>query len=249
MFACVFNLVIGFGIYASTYLVPVYLARVRDFDSLQIGTTVFVVGAAQVVSTVIAARLSEAVDRRIVISVGLPLFALSLWLTSHLTPQWGFGELVVPQLVRGLSIMLCIVPTVGMALAAFQGQELRYASGLFNLMRNLGGAIGIAVVNTWLQDNTRIEAARIGEALGHSARVATDTVTELAQRLAAVTPDPSYAIQLARGLVSRLVGQQSLTLAFDDVFRLMAWMFVGALLMVPFCRPSPASAPAATDTH
>ena len=249
VFACVFNLVIGFGIYASTYLVPVYLARVRDFDSLQIGTTVFVVGAAQVVSTVIAARLSEAVDRRIVISVGLPLFALSLWLTSHLTPQWGFGELVVPQLVRGLSIMLCIVPTVGMALAAFQGQELRYASGLFNLMRNLGGAIGIAVVNTWLQDNTRIEAARIGEALGHSARVATDTVTELAQRLAAVTPDPSYAIQLARGLVSRLVGQQSLTLAFDDVFRLMAWMFVGALLMVPFCRPSPASAPAATDTH
>jgi DHA2 family multidrug resistance protein len=249
VFACVFNLVIGFGIYASTYLVPVYLARVREFDSLQIGTTVFVVGAAQIVSTVIAARLSEVIDRRIVISVGLPLFALSLWLTSHLTPQWGFGELVVPQLVRGLSIMLCIVPTVGMALSAFQGQELRYASGLFNLMRNLGGAIGIAVVNTWLQDNARIEAARIGEALGHTARVATDTVTELAQRLTTVTPDPAHAILVARGLLSRLVGQQSLTLAFDDVFRLMAWMFVGALLMVPFCRPSSGSAPAAADAH
>jgi MFS transporter, DHA2 family, multidrug resistance protein len=248
-FASVFNLVIGFGIYASTYLIPVYLARVRDFNSLQVGTTVFVVGGAQLVSTVIAARLSEVVDRRIVISIGLPLFALSLWLTSHMTPQWGFGELVIPQLVRGLSVMLCIVPTVGMALSAFQGQELRYASGVFNVMRNLGGAIGIAVVNTWLQDSARTEAARIGEALGHSARVATDTVTELAQRLTAVTPDPSHAILLARGLVSRLVGQQSLTLAFDDVFRLMAWMFVGALLMVPFCRPSSGSSTATSDAH
>jgi MFS transporter, DHA2 family, multidrug resistance protein len=248
VFACAFNLVIGFGIYASTYLLPVYLGRVRGFDSVQIGTTVFVVGGAQLVSTVIAARLSENVDRRIVISVGLPLFAFSLWLTSFMTPQWGFGELLVPQLMRGLSVMLCIVPTVGMALSAFQGQALRYASGLFNLMRNLGGAIGIAVVNTWLQDNGRIEAARIGEALGHSAQVATDALAELTQRLAAVTPDPAHALLLARGLMSGVVGQQALTLAFDDVFRLMAWMFVGALLLVPFCRPSSGSA-AAADAH
>ena len=236
--ACVFNMVIGFGIYASTYLIPVYLGRVRGFDSLQIGTTVFVVGGAQLVSTVIAARLSENVDRRIVISAGLPLFAFSLYLTSLMTPQWGFGELLLPQLMRGLSVMLCIVPTVGMALSAFQGQELRYASGLFNLMRNLGGAIGIAVVNTWLQDDARTAAARIGEALGHSARVANDTIAGLAHQLGAVTPDPARALLLARELVSGVVARQSLTLAFDDVFRLMAWMFVGALLMVPFCRPS-----------
>ena len=250
VFACVFNLVIGFGIYASTYLIPVYLGRVRGFDSLQIGMTVFVVGGAQLVSTVIAARLSETVDRRFVISVGLPLFALSLWLTSHMTTQWGFGELLLPQLMRGLSVMLCIVPTVGMALSAFQGQDLRYASGLFNLMRNLGGAIGIAVVNTWLQDNTRIAAARIGESLGHTAQVAGDAVAGLAHRLAAITPDPARALLLAKQLVGGVVARQSLTLAFDDVFRLMAWMFVGALLMVPFCRPSSGSAAAApAHTH
>jgi DHA2 family multidrug resistance protein len=135
-----------------------------------------------------------------------------------------------------------------MALSAFQGRALRYASGLFNLMRNLGGAIGIAVVNTWLQDNGRIEAARIGEALGHSAHVATETVAELAQRLAAATPDPAHALLSARGLIGGIVGQQALTLAFNDVFRLMAWVFAGALLMVPFCRPSSGSA-AAADAH
>jgi MFS transporter, DHA2 family, multidrug resistance protein len=237
VFACVFNLVIGFGIYASTYLIPVYLGRVRGFDSLQIGTTVFVVGCAQLLSTVIAARLSETVDRRLVISVGLSLFAFSLWLTSHLTPQWGFGELLWPQLVRGLAVMLCIVPSVGMALSTFQGPELRAASGLFNLMRNLGGAIGIAVVNTWLLDNARIETARIAESIGHNAQSATATVAELAHRLGAATPDPTHALLLARGLFAQSVGQQALSLAFNDVFRLMAWMFAAALLMVPFAQP------------
>jgi MFS transporter, DHA2 family, multidrug resistance protein len=249
VFACIFNLVIGFGIYASTYLIPVYLGRVRGYDSLQIGTTVFVVGCAQLLSTIIAARLSEAVDRRIVITVGLSLFAFSLWLTSHLTAQWGFAELFWPQAVRGLAVMLCIVPSVGLALSSFQGPELRAASGLFNLMRNLGGAIGIAVVNTWLLDNARIETARISESLGSSAGVATDLVTQLAHRLAAVTPDPAQALRLAQSLFGQTVGVQGLSLAFDDVFRVMAWMFAAALVMVPFARTPKSSAALPADAH
>lgn len=248
--ACIFNLVIGFGIYASTYLIPVYLGRVRGYDSLQIGTTVFVVGIFQIVSTVIAARLSEVIDRRIVITVGLCAFAFSLWLSSQVTNDWGSSELFWPQAVRGFSIMLCIVPTVGMALSVFQGPELRYASGLFNLMRNLGGAIGIAVVNTWLQDNARTQAARFGEALGHNSQSASQAVSELSFRLSAATPDPAQSHLLAQKLLANLIGQQSLTLAFDEVFRLMAWIFVAALVMVPFCRSSGSggAAPAA-ESH
>jgi MFS transporter, DHA2 family, multidrug resistance protein len=250
VFACVFNLVIGFGLFSSTYLIPVYLGRVRGYDSLHIGTTVFVVGFAQLVSTVIAARLSEAIDRRIVITVGLALFAFSLWLASQMTAQWGFAELFWPQILRGLAIMLCIVPSVGMALTGFEGPELRYASGLFNLMRNLGGAIGIAVVNTWLQDNARIETLRVGEALGQGAQIATDAVAGLAQRLSAVTPDSAQALHLAQGIIGRVVSQQALALAFDDVFRLMCWIFVSALLMVPFSKPSSGgAAPATPDAH
>ena len=249
IFACVFNLVIGFGIYSSTYLLPVYLGRVRGYDSLQIGTTVFVVGCAQMLSTVIAARLSETVDRRLVSSVGLSLFAFSLWLSSHLTSQWGFAELFLPQAVRGLAVMLCIVPSVGMALSAFQGPELRAASGLFNLMRNLGGAIGIAVVNTWLQDDARIAAARFGEALGRSGQMASDAITGLAHRFETVTPDPAQSLLLAEKFIGSSVSQQALTLAFDDVFRVMAWMFVAALVMVPFARSSGNSAAAAAESH
>jgi len=231
------------------YLIPVFLGRVRGYDSLQIGTTVFVVGIAQLVSAVIAARLSEAVDRRLVIAVGLSLFALSLWLTSHMTADWGFWQLALPQAVRGLSLMLCIVPSVGMALSEFAPAELRYASGLFNLMRNLGGAIGIAVVNTWLQDNARIAAARFSETMGSNAHIADDMVAGLSQRFSSILPDPNQALLLTQGLFARVVGQQALTIAFNDVFRLMAWIFVGALVMVPFCKPSKSNGPAPVDAH
>ncbi len=89
--------------------------------------------------------------------------------------------------------MLCIVPSVGLALNGFDMTELRYASGLFNLMRNLGGAIGIAVVNTWLDDNTRIQAARMGESLGEAGRRAPDFVAALAGRIGQSAGDPSQA--------------------------------------------------------
>ena len=240
-FACAFNFVIGIGMYSAIYLVPVYLARVRGYDSLQIGTTVFVVGVTQLLSVVIASYLSQRVDMRWMITVGLSLFACSLWLTSSMTSAWGFWELFLPQAIRGLAMMLCIVPSVNMALAGFKPAELRDASGLFNLMRNLGGAIGIAVVNTLLQDHARIAAARLGEALGRHPGRATEMVAGIAARVGQVAPDPRQALLVAQGLFAQVAGREALTTSFNDVFRLLAWLFIAALVMVPFCRP-PANA-------
>ncbi len=250
VFACLFSLVIGFGLYSATYLTPVYLGRVRGYDSLQIGGTVVVAGLAQVMSVVVAARLSQAMDQRYVIAAGLSLFALSLWLASAITPDWGFSAWLVPQALRGFSLMLCIVPSVNFALTGFVGPELRAASGLFTLMRNLGGAIGIAVVNTWLQDNGRIEAEHMGESLGVAGRIAPDTIAAIARRLAGHGGDPAQALTLARAEFARLAGRYALTSAFDDTYRLMAWLFLAALVLVPFCKTAKTgSAPPPSDAH
>ncbi len=248
-FACLFNLVIGFGLYSSTYLVPLFLGRVRGYDSLQIGTTVVVAGVAQVLSVAIAATLSQRADPRWVITVGLTLFGGSLWMMSFVTPEWGFGALLWPQALRGFALMLCIVPSVGMALNGFGMAELRYASGLFNLMRNLGGAIGIAVVNTWLTDNARIQAARMGETLGEGGRRGADFIAAVAERMSRAAVDPAHALAMARALLAKVVGRLALTTAFDEVFREMAWIFLAALVMVPFCRPAPSTAVSAVDSH
>lgn len=250
VFACVFNLVIGFGLYSSTYLVPVFLGRVRGYNALQIGLTVFIVGVTQVASTVIAARLSQRADPRRVIAVGLSLFASALWLASFITPDWGFAAWAAPQMLRGFAVMLCIVPSVGLALNGFGMAELRYASALFNLMRNLGGAIGIAVVNTWLGDATRTEMARLGEAMGRPGVHAPDQVAELARRLSSGLFDSDQGTLLAQAAFARLVARQALTTAFNEVFRTMAWIFVCALVLVPFCRPAqPASSTVAPESH
>jgi DHA2 family multidrug resistance protein len=248
-FASLFNFVIGVGLFSSVYLIPVYLGRVRGYDSLQIGETVFVVGIAQILGVGIAASLSQRIDMRIMITVGLSLFAAGLWLTSSMTSSWGFSELFWPQALRGLALMLCIVPSVTMALAGFEPSELKYASGLFNLMRNLGGAIGIAVANTLLQDQTRSATLRIGEAMGHDSARISGQLAGVADRLSSVAPDPRHAALMAQAIFGRVVNREALTLAFDDVFRLMAWMFILALVMVPFCRPPANVAPPTEGAH
>jgi len=98
----------------TAYLVPVFLGRIRGYNSLEIGTTVFVVDVSQVVGTVIATRLSQRIDQRFLIALGLAIFALSLWLVSEVVAEWGFGELLVPQLARELAVMICIVLSVNM---------------------------------------------------------------------------------------------------------------------------------------
>lgn len=254
VFACVFNLVLGFGQYSATYLTPLFLGRVRDYNSLQIGQTVVVAGVAQILSVAVASRLSQRVDLRWLLVAGLSLFAASLWVSSRVTPDWGFGAWIWPQVLRGFSLLLCIVPATSMALGGFAAAELRAASGLYNLMRNLGGAVGIAVVNTWLQDNARIQASRLSETLGQAAERAPGYTAGLAGRLqqaaGAAAGDPNQATRMAQGELARLVGRQALTLSFDEVFRMMAWLFVLALVLIPFCRP-PKAAPAASavDAH
>jgi len=249
VFACIFNLVIGFGLYAGTYLVPLFLGRVRGYNANEIGTTVFIAGIVQFCGVPIAAALSQRVDQRIIITVGLSLFAAGLWLFSYMTPEWGFAALLLPQAVRSFAIMLCIVPSVSLALNGFEGPELRYASGLFNLMRNLGGAIGIALVTTWLQDLTRFHALRLSETLGASTRIATDTFQQLSHMIQALTPDPARAMLIAESIMGRVVARAALTLAFNDVFRIIAWLFIAALVMVPFCRPPPQAAAGPIEAH
>ncbi len=150
---------------------------------------------------------------------------------SDITSDWGFWELFLPQAIRGFAILLCIVPAVGMALNGVPPEELRYASGLFNLMRNLGGAIGIATVTTWLQDYGRIHGERFGEAMTN-----TSALGHAAARISNFVSDAAHAQMVLKGELAQFVGQQALTLAFRDVFFLMTVVLLSALVIVPFCR-------------
>ena len=237
--ACGLNVVIGFGLYASTYLMPVFLGRVRGYSSAQIGATVFVAGLAMGCGAPIAARLSNRADPRLVVGVGFALFALGLWLLSGVGSEWGFWELFTPQIVRGFAVLLCIVPTVGLGIGGAAPSELRDASGLFNLTRNLGGAIGIATVNTWLQDLGRTYGARIGDMMGAVPDAARATMSGMTAMMGNLTSDAARAAAMAEAVMGRVASRQALTLAFDDVFARMALLFVLAIPLAALCKRPP----------
>jgi len=230
-----FSFVLGIGLYGLTYLYPVYLARVRGYDALTIGDTMFVSGLAMFLTAPIAGQLSVRLDPRLVLAAGFITFAFGAWWMNALTGDWDFNELLWPQIFRGVGLMLAIVPITNVALGTLSPDRLKNASGLFNLMRNLGGAIGLAAINTALNDQMDLHLARLHEAVNTASRPALETITQLTQHFAEFGSDARLmAIKQVTGLVRR----QALVMAFADVV-----LFVGLTLLAVFMqRPAPVAA-------
>jgi DHA2 family multidrug resistance protein len=239
--ASVLSFFIGFGIFTSVYLTPVFLAGVRGFSSIEIGETVFISGVFMTLSAAPAAWLASRVDLRALMAIGLVLYLASFWMMSALGPDWGFRELFWPQAVRGVAVLFTMVPVVGMALRDMPDDELKDASGFNNLFRNLGGAVGIAAVNTWLIDFSRLHAQSLANGLGHGSDVATTTLRGLVVRFGQNGIEPMRGAGIAARTLAQRLSVQALALAFDDVFRLTAWIFAACLILVPLCRGGPMS--------
>jgi DHA2 family multidrug resistance protein len=230
---CMYSFIIGIGLYGSTYLTPVFLGQVRGFNALQIGQIMFVTGVFQFMSAPIAGRLAGKLDLRVMLAFGLLMFGGGVWMQSQMTSEWGFWEFFVPQAVRGFALMFLFIPINAVALGTLPPARLKNASGLYNLMRNLGGAIGIATVTTWLQDFGRIHGSRFAEGM---TAAGTQALAQASARLAQFGADAAHTQHVVAGEIAQFVTRASLTMAFEDVYFLMAAMFVGALLIVPFCK-------------
>ena len=155
---CVLSFCLGVGLFGSVYLMPVFLAFVRGHDALEIGSTMLVTGVAQLAIAPIAVALERRVDARLLTGVGFALFAFGLGLSAFETRDTDFSGMFWPQVIRGVAIMFCLLPPTRLALGALSETQVPDASGLFNLMRNLGGAIGIALIDTVLYGRTSIHA-------------------------------------------------------------------------------------------
>ncbi|HSV29145.1 MAG TPA: DHA2 family efflux MFS transporter permease subunit, partial [Candidatus Omnitrophota bacterium] len=212
---CLYSFIIGVGLYGSVYVIPLYLGRVRGYSALEIGITMMVVGLFQLLSAPLAGRLAGKVDLRLMLAAGLALFGAGLWLNSALTSEWGYWELFLPQAVRGLSLMFCFVPINTVALGHLPPDEVQNASGLYNLMRNLGGAIGLAAITTLLGTRTDLHYARLSEALTWDNLEAVLRFDSLAARFDTLIPgDPQQA---ALKMLAQLTKREAMTMAYGDV--------------------------------
>jgi MFS transporter, DHA2 family, multidrug resistance protein len=220
---CWFSFVLGMGLYGATYLLPVFLGLIRNYDALEIGGIMMVTGAAQLIMAPIATALERRADTRLLTTAGYGLLAIGFIGNGFMTFETDFWGLFWQQIMRGAAVMLCLLPTTSLALGGFDPFLVPNASGLFNLMRNLGGAIGLALIDTVLEQRTPAHIDAIVARLQAGDAAAARLVGLPTERFIGV---PIGAVDEAtRALVAPLVERAGLVAAFND-----AWLMIGGLV-------------------
>jgi MFS transporter, DHA2 family, multidrug resistance protein len=188
---------------------------------------------------------SEKVDPRLLLAGGFLIFALGSWWMTYMTKDWDFWELFWPQIFRGVGMMLAIVPITNVALGTLKPDRVKNASGLFNLMRNLGGAIGLAMINTVLNNQTDLHLSRLHEAVSWSRVPAVETLNNLMARFAEFG---SEAQSMALKQLMPIVHRQAMVMAFADVFLILSVLFV-AVAALAIVMKRPAAMPGDAGAH
>jgi DHA2 family multidrug resistance protein len=243
-FGSLFSFVLGIGLYGSVYLVPLFLGRVRGYDSLQIGETMFLTGVAMFLSAPVAGQLAQRLDLRVMLGLGLLMFGGGLWWMAALTVDSAFWELFGPQALRGASMMLIMLPVNQIALGRLPPEALKNASGLYNLMRNLGGAVGLAMINTVATSRLAVHTLHLNEQVTWARPAASRAIGAMSHMMTAAKSGDAHLAALKQAAL--MVQRQALTLTYNDVLLLMAGCFFLALpLTFLLARPAGAGASAA----
>jgi DHA2 family multidrug resistance protein len=229
---CLFSFVLGVGLFGSVYLMPVFLAFVRGHGALQIGQIMLVTGVAQLVTAPVAVALERRLGPHVLTGFGFVLFAAGLAMSGFQTGDTDFRQMFWPQVLRGAAVMFCLLPPTRLALGGLAAEEVPGASGLFNLMRNLGGAIGIALVDTVIYGRGPVLGRLIARRL-RAGDVATAKAVGIpldmfqSQGNAPVDAD-------TQAMLRPMVDHLALVWAINEAWLLMAVMTALALLALPF---------------
>jgi DHA2 family multidrug resistance protein len=243
---CALSFCLGVGLFGSVYLMPVFLAYVRRHDAFEIGTIMLVTGVAQLVTAPIAGSLESRFDPRWLSALGFALFALGLGSSAVQTRLADFDEMFWPQILRGVAIMFCLLPPTRLALGAISEAAVPDASGLFNLMRNLGGAIGIALIDTILYGRTGGHAEALRDRLIAGDVTAAQAIG-LDLNLFLHRPDVSDAA--VEAYVRPLVEKAAFALSANEAWALLAFVALAGLLLIPFAGPQPPRSDAEASKH
>jgi len=241
---CVLSFVTGMGIFAPIFLTPLFLGYVRGFSASQTGIAIFSTGAASLAGVPVYIALGRRMDLRWLMMFGLASFGIAMWSYSLITHDWGGDQLLLPQVLRGFPQVFAVAPAVTLGLGSLPPARLKYASGLFNMMRNLGGAVGIALCAAILNSKTNAHfldiASTLTPANGASQHLITSMSAKLGDVLGSATAGHAAALEQLRALAYR----EASTMAYADAFRAMMVVCLAAACLVPLMKSvAPRSAP------
>jgi MFS transporter, DHA2 family, multidrug resistance protein len=236
-YGCALSFLLGFLLFSSVYLLPVFLGFVRGHGPLAIGMIALVLGMTQLAAAPVTVLVDRYVDARLLTAIGFVIFAAGFATNAGLTVNSDYAELFFPQVLRGASIALCILPPIRIALALMPIDRVSDASGLFNLVRNIGGVIGIAVMDTVMFSRAPEHAENLLELVR--------TAPAEAAPLLGVSVDDLPAPDDAMGIfgLTDLVQSAGLTQAINECWWLLAIMSLVALPLLWWLGPVESAKP------
>src|SRR5213592_192972 len=241
---CLISFCLGIGLYGLTYMYPRYLAEVRGYSALMIGETMFVSGATMFLVAPLVGRLMVRVDMRLLICFGLVTFAAGSYMMTGITKDYDFYELLIPQILRGIGMMFAMVPANTIALGTLPPERVKNASALFNLTRNLGGAVGLAVLNSVLNSRTDLHIVRLQERVNWGNATAVETLNNFTQRMQGM----GDAALMAMKQLSQIVHRQAVVMGYGDAFFMLTLFYFGLSLFVVVLK-KPSAMVAGGDAH
>lgn len=237
------NVLLGFALYSSSYLLPQYLAVSQGYDAQQAGEVMAWTGLPQLFLIPLVPRLMQRFDSRLLVGVGLTIFAASSFMNMHFDPNYSGPQLLMPNIIRAFGQALAMTPLAAIAMVGIAQNEADAASGLFNMLRNLGGAIGVAAVETFVTKREQYHSFIIN---AHVSLLQPATVLRLKSLqqyfLDHGVPDPGTAMHSAIIAVGETIRAQATLMAYADSFALVGVMLLGAVVAAALLRKGAAAA-------
>ncbi len=222
--------ILGFVLYGSLLLVPVFLQVLLGYPALQAGIAMAPRGLGSFLMMPVVGTVLGKFDPRKVLVVGLAVGAWSLWALSELNLQAGYWDIFWPQFIQGASLALLFVPLTTVTMSSIQKEQMGNATSLFNLMRNLGGSFGIAAGTTFLTRRQQAHTSILAEHVTKGQHAATAMARGLQNAIVHHGSDPVTAMKQSYGAIWGLILRQASMEAFVDTFRALGVVF---LLVIP----------------
>lgn len=244
------NLLLGLGLFGSVYILPLYLASIQQYNALQIGTVIMWMGIPQLLLIPLMPTLMKHVAPHYLVGSGFFLFGLSSIMSGQLSIDFAGDQFILPQIVRALGQPLIMVPLSVIATQGIAPQDAPSASSLFNIVRNLGGAIGIALLATLVDHRTQLHAWHLKEQLITGSQSTTQGLVQLEQTLIWQGVDPALAAEQALLLTAQLIQREAAIMAYSDAFMVIgAGLFVAMLILTALLKRPGANSLKMTKPH
>jgi DHA2 family multidrug resistance protein len=227
---------LGFGLYGTVYLLPLYLTQVQHYSALEIGETLMWVGIPQLFIIPFIPKLMRLIDARILVGVGLVIFGISCLMDAYMDINFAMDQLRTSNIVRALGQPLVLVPLLSMATTGLPKNEAGSASAIFNMVRNLGGSIGIAMLSTLVTRREQFHSVRIGETVTALSPAVIARISSLKSMLLGKGLDPTTAHNTALTILNGEVQTQSFIMAYSESFLVVGVILLascGALIFLP----------------